>query len=689
MLTRLTSIAKSVSKRLVGTGFDKVPINAGIVYPVDNVAQLRLTEPVANNQQAETGGYSVYGSAAGKYYSILNDSGIDNGGSKLKTALGHSWNLIADDRVSVKVFGAVEDQDVSQIILAMINSGLTKILCDGNYLYTSGVYTVEVDTDIEFDGVITPEGNGNLCWFQNNAKHVLTDYVSLPEYKENSFTLADASVVNVGDYVVISSAEVATSDGNVYRSLGIIADISGNVVTIDNASKFNWSTISSPSILVFSPVTFKLKNLSIDTKNSTNDRSMRFDGYQILSENYTVFSSNAVALAERSPSYITFFFCYNSVFNTNNFSNVTYSALLGSCYNTVSRDTTCVDVWHGFVMQSLTDTFWGYNTRGTGGIIESHAAFNINYDGFDSFVYEEQLTSTHYCNLRSIGGSLKNGVATSRGTIPDAPKIQSTVLLGQPQAAVDATFIMENVDWYLGDTNGSAGSAETGNVTYTNVKAGGDIVFNARTNSATGNVTLNNVSSEIGLIAARGNGVSVKNSQSELDAVISGTDIYDIKPSSIGATYSAYRATKVNGSIFKAGAVNAPLTDKDFNIRVFPVMKFNDAIRHVDFTIKLLTRSVSTSAGGGDYTEKTYYFDAKLFGGKSATIITTPIEDTGSLDITTNDMVVTAGTAVLNTASSNNLQWYIELPFNIATGGSNGQVSCISYELSMTERYNP
>lgn len=97
-----------------GTGFDQIPLNADIVYPVATVADLRLLEPVADGQQVNLLGHTLAGAGGGVFwYDSSDTTSADNDGTVIVTAGGNRWKQIAiwqDDAIQEKTISeAISD----------------------------------------------------------------------------------------------------------------------------------------------------------------------------------------------------------------------------------------------------------------------------------------------------------------------------------------------------------------------------------------------------------------------------------------------------------------------------------------------------------------------------------------------------------------------------------------------------
>ncbi|MBE4578350.1 hypothetical protein BOO30_00035 [Vibrio navarrensis] len=636
---KLRIIRKNQADNIVAKILSSVP-TMGLVESID------LTPPYS----AVIGGQKVY---------LADERHIDNFG-----------------RVSLKALGARDGDDISSLLEALFAVKVEKIAVDGDFVTSSASIGLAHDIDMDFaGGFITHVGDHNFDIYNKTETALDMSTYGAPVYKAGFKIFDNDPGIEIGDIIQFRSSHIAETTYNTPAQwVTTVANFDSGTTFFEGFCRFPFNTYASVSAYHFKRVRVKIRNLNIDTTAiSKVGFGIRF--FDLVPD------FDDISMKNSKYSYcFQFVRCVDHDITRSKIISGTYPYAVTGGANAQFEHIRCKGVRHPVVVSRFADGVWIRDAKGSCGIIESHPAFNVNYDNIDMLT--GTLASDVVANLRAVGGSIRNAklrhVKTSNE--PNGIYVQ-LVNLVDPTPWKDADFVMENVDWYRAEE----GTQEAlpldiyygGRLHMSNVKAGGHINIGMPTTGKeiADYIYLDNVKSDSGVVSVRGE--EVENSSQKFDPEHVGDDTYSINMLSVAQDS---KAPKVKGKIYRNSDVGQV---KNIILRIQPSIESNNAAQNVIFKLTLKAGCKHQNAGVFATVSNTYNGFIKNTKEYSVILPSTPVfsSDKSGQSNETLEIKNVSATYIDN---GNIYKNYVEITFDVDAGyRTNPVITFIDYELEM------
>lgn len=289
----LVALGQPTGAMLVNTDTDQsVQERLDSVKVCSTISDLRNTEPTLLEQQINV--ISYYGDGIGGGFFIYDSSdhtSPDNGGSIIVTNNGKRWKRVVDGMVDVSMYGAKPGDstfDSSSNIQAALDNHDSVSLFGKHYFIGKPLY---MPSNTLFDGL-----GGKLTSIATTTSEFMTGSIFAPgnyhpDYWEevpkvsvvatkgsSTLSLADGSIVEVGDIIRLSSTTGVMSAGffvGEYLQLARVLSKNSNVITIDGPIETSLTLVAAnayqPNYLarfnkpLFCCTDSIIQNLEVDT----------------------------------------------------------------------------------------------------------------------------------------------------------------------------------------------------------------------------------------------------------------------------------------------------------------------------------------------------------------------------------------------------------------------------------------
>lgn len=578
--------------------------------------------------------------------------------------------------ITISALGIQPGGSLNSAFELIVSHRLSDIIIDVDCISSGGIYNIDFDLRVKQTAKITHAGNAHFTLKNPTKNEILKDgsvgdLVRGGGYK----TFADASNVETGDYIIITTPDDAETTYNYNKAwMTTVSFVEENTVFFDTQSRFDFSTGTNPTYYHTKAIDIEWDGLDLNTELvSTLGFGWRFFEFSLNFENVKIKSSdtayaiNMIRCAHPSGKHIKLI------------KGVYPFMFTGGCSG-YFEDIYCSGVRHAIATSEFPDTLRIKGIRGSCGVIESHPAFDVHYEDVD--LVTGSPASGAVANLRSVGGSIRNAKLrhTKRpGVTPNDVYVQ-LVQLVDSSLWDSAVFTMENVDWYRVENVNAQEALPLdiyygGEVHLKNVHAGERVTVGLSTagKDIMGSVFLDNVTSDVKAVQARGE--KVKNGDDVYDAVDIGSDNYELRMSAVGQ--GSLKAS-IHGQIYRGNSVGQT---KDVNLRIYPKIEFNNVKQNITFWLTLKAGCRHSNAGVFSTVERKYNGHLKNTPAYALTLPTTPTYISEPSGQSNESLTLSGFSGVFVEDVAGN---YIEVSFTADIGGrTNPIISFVDYELEM------